>query len=176
MNLGGGNMSQSERTELDRLAGAILLSSLIAGLVAGIGARIVMRIVAFTANIPLTFSFDGTFGLVMLVFFVGFIIGIVYMLCIIILFNFSRIRKHFPGPIWRGLAFGILLLVITQLITILDAASLVGDINLGIPLLNRAMFAALALIYGLALGLGEKFFDRILPRSPNPAATDTSGS
>lgn len=176
MNQEGGNMSQPQRTELDRMAGAILLSSLIAGLIAGIGARIVMRIVALIAHMPLTFTFDGTFGLVMIVFFLGFVAGFVYLLCTLILFNSSRVRKHLPGPIWRGLAFGILLLVITQLIGILDAASLVGDISLGIPLLNRAMFAVLALIYGLALGGGEKVFNRILPRSPNPATTDTSSS
>src|ERR1700730_10297374 len=98
------------------------------------------------------------------------------MLCILILFNSSRVRKHLPGPIWRGLAFGVLLLVITQLISILDAASLAGDINLGVPLLNRALFAALALIYGLALGVGEKIFDRILPRSPKPVTTDASST
>jgi hypothetical protein len=169
-------MSQSQRTELDRLAGAIFLSSLFAGLIAGIGARIVMRIVALTANVPLTFTFDGTFGLVMSVFFLGFIAGFVYMLCILTLFTSSRVRKHLPGPIWRGLAFGVLLLLLTQILSILNAASLAGDINLGVPLLNRAMFAALALIYGLALGVGEKVFDRILPRSPKPATTDTSST
>lgn len=170
------SQAQTQRTEIDRLAGAVFLSSLVAGLIAGIGARVVMRIVALTARVPLTFTFDGTFGLVMLVFFLGFIVGFVYMLCILTLFNSSRVRKHLPGPIWRGLAFGVLLLVLTQLISILNAASLAGDINLGFPLLNRAMFAALALIYGLALGVGEKIFDRILPHSPKPATTDTSGS
>jgi membrane protease YdiL (CAAX protease family) len=167
---------QPQKTQSDRVAGAIMLSSIIAGLILGIGARLVMRIVALIAHIPLTFTFDGTFGLVMIGFFLGFVAGFVYLICVIILFNFAKVRKHFPGPIWRGLAFGVLLLVLTQLIIYFNSQSLVGDINLGIPLLNKVLFAALALVYGLALGLGEKFFDRILPRAPEPAATDTPTS
>ena len=158
------------------MAGAILLASFFAGLVLGIGARLVMRTVALIAHIPLTFTFDGTIGLVMLCFFIGFLAGFVYLLCVIVLFRFARVRRHFPGPIWRGLAFGVLLLVLTQLIIYFNSQSLVGDINLGIPLLNKALFAALALLYGLALGLGEKFFDRILPRAPKPVASDTEAS
>jgi hypothetical protein len=176
-NQGGGKMSLSPsagRTELDRMVGAIFLSILVAGLIAGIGARIIMRIVALTAHIPLTFTLNGTLGLVMIIFLLGLLVGFVYLLCIIALLNSSRVRKHFPGPIWRGIAFGVIVLVITQLISILDAASLVGDINLGVPLLNRAMFAVLALLYGLSLGVGEKLFDRILPHNPKPVTTDTS--
>lgn len=167
---------QPQRTQADRMAGAILLSSIFAGLILGIGARLLMRIVAITAHIPLTFTFDGTFGLVMIGFFVGFLAGFVYLFCILILYRFARVRGHFPGPIWRGLAFGVLLLVLTQLFIYANSQSLVGDINLGIPLFNKALFAALALIYGLALGLGEKFFDRILPRPAQPRTTDTSSS
>lgn len=169
------SQTQPRRTEADRMVGAIFLSSLIAGLIVGIGARLVMRIVAITAHIPLTFTFDGTFGLVMIGFFVGFIAGFVYLICILILYSSAKVRKHFPGPIWRGLAFGVLLLVLTQVIIYVNSQSLVGDINLGIPLLNKALFAALALVYGLALGLGEKLFERILPRSPKPATPDTPG-
>lgn len=168
--------AQPRRIEADRMAGAILLSSVIAGLIVGIGARIVMRIVAITAHIPLTFTLDGTFGLVMIGFFVGFVAGFVYLICMIILYRFAKVRKHFPGPVWRGLALGVLLLVLTQLIIYFNSQSLVGDISLGIPLLNKALFAALALVYGLSLGLGEKFFDRILPRPAQPRTTDTSST
>src|SRR5947209_13148733 len=122
--------TQPRRTEADRLAGAILLSSMIAGLVVGIGARIVMRIVAITAHIPLTFTLDGTFSLVMIGFFVGFITGFVYLLCVIILYSSARVRRHFPGPIWRGLVLGVLLLVLTQVIIYVNSQSLVGDISL----------------------------------------------
>lgn len=170
------SQTQLRSTELDRMAGAIFLASLIAGLAVGIGARIVMRIVAITADIPLTFTFDGTFGLVMIGFFIGFIAGFVYLICLLILCSSTRVRRHLPGPVWRGLTLGLLLLVLTQVIIYLNSQSLVGDINLGIPLLNKALFAALALSYGLALGLGEKFFDRILPRSPKPVTTDTPGT
>ena len=171
-------MSQipQRRTEADRLAGAILLSSMFAGLIAGIGARIVMRIVAITAHVPLTFTLDGTFGLVMIGFFVGFVAGFVYLICMVVLYSSARVRRHFPGPVWRGLAFGVLLLVLSQVFIYLNSQSLVGDINLGIPLLNKALFAGLALVYGLALGIGEKFFDHILPRAAQPRTKDTSST
>lgn len=160
--------------ELDRKAGAILLSSMAAGLILGIGARIVMRIVAITAHIPLTFTLDGTLGLVMGVFFIGFVAGFVYLIGVLILYRIARVRKHLPGPVWRGLVFGVLLLALTQWIIYANSQSLVGDINLGIPLLNKALFAVLAIVYGFALGAGEKFFDRILPRPAQPRTTDTS--
>lgn len=170
------SQTQPQRTETDRMAGAIMLSSVIAGLILGIGARAVMRIVAITAHIPLTFTFDGTFGLVMIGFFVGFIAGFVYLICMIILYNSARVRRHFPGPVWRGLAFGVLLLVLSQVFIYVNSQSLVGDINLGIPLLNKSLFAVLALVYGLSLGFGEKFFDRILPRATQPHAEDSSST
>ena len=67
---------------------------------------------------------------------------------------------------WRGLAFGVLLLVIGGLPGVLIPLLPIEDLNLGIPLLNRCMFAALPLIYGITLGGAEVILDRYLPRNP----------
>jgi hypothetical protein len=46
----------SQQPTLDRMAGVLLLSSLIAGLVAGVCARIAMRIVALTAHATIIYK------------------------------------------------------------------------------------------------------------------------
>jgi hypothetical protein len=151
------------------------LASLIAGLIAGISARIVMRIVALTAHIPLQFTL-ATLNIVFTGLFIGFIVGSIYSLCIFFLSSSLKVRKYLPGPMWRGLAFGVLLLVIFVLPSLLGPSSPNDDINLGIPLLNKIMFAALPLLYSITLGGAEKILDRYLPRKPVSLTTETPGS
>lgn len=157
------------------MVGVLLLSSMIAGLIAGIGARIVMRIVALTAHIPLQFTV-ATLNVVFVGFAIGFFAGFVYTLIIVALSSSKKVRKYLPGPIWRGLILGVLLLVIFGLPSLLGPSSPGDDINLGIPLLNRGMFATLPLIYGITLGAAEKILDRYLPRKPIFLATETASS
>ena len=152
-------MSQQAK---DRMIGVVMLASLIAGLIAGISARIVMRIVALTAHIPLQFT-GATFNIVFIGLILGMIAGFVYAPTIVALSASPKIRKYLPGPIWRGLTFGVLILAICGLLSLLLPLLPPEDISLGIPLLNKIMFAALPLIFGITLGGAEKMLDRYLP-------------
>jgi hypothetical protein len=156
----------SQQATSERMLGIGVLASLIASLITGIGARIIMRIVALTAHMPLGFSIEGTFNIIFLVLFLGLVPGFVYALCIFFLSSSTKASKYLPGPMWRGIAFGVLLLVIGGLPGVLIPLLPIEDLNLGIPLLNRCMFAALPLIYGITLGGAEVILDRYLPRNP----------
>jgi hypothetical protein len=162
----------SQQTIAERMLGIGILASLFASLIAGISARIIMRIVALTAHMPPGFSIEGTFNIIFLVLLLGLVPGFVYAVCIFSLSSSPKASKYLPGPIWRGLAFGVLLLVIVGLPSVLIPLLPTEDLNLGIPLLNKSMFAALPLIYGLTLGVAEKVFDHYLPRKPTPTRTD----
>ncbi len=156
----------SQQAISERLLGIGLLASLIASLIVGIGARIIMRIVALTAHMPPNFSIAGTLNIVFLVLVLGLVPGLVYALCIFFLSSSTKVSKRLPGSIWRGLAFGVLLFVIGGLPSVLIPLLPKEDLNLGIPLLNRSMFAALPLIYGITLGGAEAILERYLPRKP----------
>ena len=100
------------------MIGIAMLASLIAGLIAGISARIVMRIVALTAHMPLQFTL-ATFNIVFIGFLLGMVAGLVYAPTIVALSASLKIRKYLPGPIWRGLIFGVLILAISGLLSLL---------------------------------------------------------
>ena len=165
----------SQQATTDRIVGVAMLSSMIAGIVAAICARILMRIVALTAHIPTGFT-AATFNIIFLGFILGLIAGIVYTIALAALSNSPRFRKHLPGPIWRGLVFGSLTLIIVGLPALLVPWLPEEDLNLGMPLLNRFMFAALPLVFGLALGGAELLLDRYLPGKQPPLTPETAGS
>ena len=108
----------SQQAPKDRMVGILLLSSMIAGLIAGISARIVMRIVALTAHMPLQFT-RASLNIVFIGFILGMIAGFIYAPTIVALSASPKIRKYLPGPIWRGLAFGVFILVISILLNLL---------------------------------------------------------
>jgi hypothetical protein len=165
----------SQQAPKDRLLGILLLSSLIAGLIAGIGARIVMRIVALTAHISLQFT-AATLNIVFIGFILGMIAGFVYAPTIVALSASPKIRKYLHGPIWRGLAFGLLILAVCGLLSLLIPLLPQEDISLGTPLLNKIMFASLPLIFGITLGGAEKILDHYLPGKSVSLTEDTSSS
>jgi hypothetical protein len=167
--------SMSQQSTAERILGIGFLASLIASFIVGVGARIIMRIVILTAHMPPNFSVTGTLNIVLLVLLLGLVPGFVYALCMFILSSSPKISKHLPGSLWRGLAFGVLLLVIGGLPSVLIPLLPKEDLNLGIPLLNRSMFAALPLIYGITLGGAEAILDRYLPGKPaSPKEESTS--
>jgi len=153
----------SQQATADRIIGVILPASLIASLVAGMSARIIMRIVALTAHQPPGFSSAGTLRIVGIGFLLGMIAGFVYAPTIAALSASPKSRKYLPGPIWRGLTFGVLIVAICGLLSLLIPLLSPPDISLGIPLLNKIMFAALPLIFGITLGGAEKMLARYLP-------------
>lgn len=165
-------MSQETTTITERMMGVAALASLTAGFIAGIGARIIMRIVALTSHMPTTFSIAGTIVILLNGIVVGFAVGFIITCLTIVLFNSPKARKYVPGPIWRGLIWGVLLLLIFGPPLFLTSSFPNPDITFGIPLLNKTMFAALFVIYGITLGVAEKVFDRYLPRKPTPTRTD----
>jgi hypothetical protein len=70
------------------------------------------------------------------------------------------------------LIWGLLILLIFGPPLFLSSSFPNPDISFGIPLLNKSMFGALIIIYGITLGVAEKVFDRYLPRRPTSARTD----
>ena len=156
----------SQQTPAERILSIGLLASLIASLITGMCARIIMRIVVLTAHMPAGFSVAGTLNIVLLALLLGLVPGCAYALCMFILSSSPKISKHLPCSLWRGLAFGVLLLVIGGLPSVLIPLLPKEDLNLGIPLLNRIMFATLPLIYGMTLGGVEAILDRYLPGKP----------
>ena len=164
-------MSQ-ETTISERMLGVAALASLTAGFVAGIGARIIMRIVAVTSHMPPQFSIGGTLNIIINGIVIGFFVGFIITSLTIVVCNSPKARKYLPGPIWRGLIVGIFLLLIFGLPLFLSSSFPNPDINFGIPLLNKSMFGALIVIYGITLGVAEKTFDHFLSRKPTSARTD----
>ena len=158
----------------ERTIGVGALSCLTAGIVAGIGARIIMRIVAVTSHMPPNFSIAGTLNILFAGIAIGFIVGFIITMITAALSVSPKAGKYLPGPIWRGLIWGFLLLLIFGPLLLISSTFPNPDITFGIPLLNKSMFGALILIYGITLGVAEKVFDRYLPRKPTPTRADMS--
>ncbi|GAC1390688.1 MAG: hypothetical protein NVSMB38_09010 [Ktedonobacteraceae bacterium] len=165
----------SQQATPERMLNIAFLASLIAGLIAGISARIIMRIAALIGHLPLEFTV-GTFNVVFLGFIMGVVAGMLYAGCVFALSSFAKVRKYIPGPLWRGLLLGVLILVIIGLPNLLGPSSSSDEINLGLPLPNKIMFATLPLIYGMTLGGAEAILDRYLPRRPASAEGEIKSS
>ena len=131
-------------------AGIGLLSGLVAGLVAGgIGSRVVMRIVAIAAGIPPSFSIGGTLNLLIMGAMMGAIFGLLYGVA----------KQLLPVPgLWKGLVFGVLLLVIFVVPPFLGEPE--GELALVSPLVGLSLFAPLPLAYGLLLGTAAHWLER----------------
>jgi hypothetical protein len=164
-----GEKAMQQATTPERMFGIGALASLSAGLVAGIGARIIMRIVALTSHMPPGFSIEGTLNILFFGIVLGFAVGFLITFLTMVVSSSSKVRKYVPGPVWRGLISGLLLLLVGFPLFVSSDA---GDLALGIPLLNKIMFGALFIIYGLTLGIAEKAFDHYLPRKPTSTSTD----
>lgn len=162
-------MRQETTTISERTMGVAALASLTAGCVAAIGARIIMRIVALTAHMPLSFSIAGTLNILINGIFVGLVVGFIITMITFVLSSSPKASKYLPGPVWRGLIVGLFLLLVGFPLFVGTNAD---DFALGIPLLDKIMFGALFILYGLTLGVAEKAFDHFLPRKPTPAKTD----
>ena len=65
---------------------------------------------------------------------------------------------------------------LSQMQNNLSPIPLRDETNIGMPFLNRSMFAALSLIYGITLGGAEKILDRYLPCKPVSLMAETSSS
>jgi len=162
-------MQQETIVVSERMMGVVVLASLTAGIVAGIGARIIMRIVALTSHTTPDFSIAGTLNILFGGIIFGSTVGFIVTLLTTILSASPKAGKYIPGPIWRGLIFGLFLLLLALPLFININAD---DFTLGIPLLDKFMFGALFVIYALTLTMAEKAFDHYLPRKPTSARTD----
>ena len=166
---------QQGTTTPERMIGVGALASLTAGLVAGIGARIIMRIVALTSHMPPQFSVGGTLNIIIPGMFIGLFVGFTITILTFVLSVSPKTKKYVPGPIWRGLIVGIVLLLIFGLPLFLSSSFPNIDINFGIPLLNKNMFGALIIMYGITLGVAEKILDRYLPGKAVSTKTEAPG-
>jgi len=126
-----------------------VLCGIAGGVVAGVGARISMRGVALAANIPPSFSIGGT--LAILVF--GAILGIPFGLL------FVAVRPRLPGSRWRGLIFGVVLV----LVFVVPPFLLIrpeGELALLPPLTGLSLFAPLPIIYGVVTQAAAERLER----------------
>ena len=162
----------SQEISPERMFGVGALASVTAGLVAGIGARIIMRIVALTSHMPPQFSVGGTLNIIIPGMFIGLFVGFTITILTFVLSVSPKTKKYVPGPIWRGLIVGIVLLLIFGLPLFLSSSFPNIDINFGIPLLNKNMFGALIIIFGLILGVAEKTYDHYLPHKSTSTRID----
>ncbi|MSQ33730.1 MAG: hypothetical protein EXR60_04855 [Dehalococcoidia bacterium] len=141
------------------------LSGLVAGVIAGgLGSRLVMRILAVANpaargletenwNIAGQITADGSIGLI--IFggaFTGVFGGLLYV----------AIRRWVPGKgLWKGLAFGLFLLLVFGGV-LFDPDN--KDFGLfGPPALAVALFALLFPLYGLLVSALAERFDRYVP-------------
>jgi hypothetical protein len=74
----------------------------------------------------------------------------------------------------ESLTLGVLILALCGLLSLWIPLLPPEDLNLGVPLLNKLMFAALPLIYGLTQGVTEKICDRFLSGGPVALTTETA--
>ncbi len=160
-----------QKTTPQRLLGVGTLASVTAGLLAGIGARIIMRIVAVTAHLPTQFSVGGTVFILFIGMVNGLVVGCVLTCLARVLLDSPKASKYVPGPICRGLISGLLLLLLFGLPLFFTSTFPNPDITFGIPLLNKCLFAALIVLYGISLGVAEKVFDHCLPRKAASASS-----
>ncbi len=130
--------------------------------VTAVGGRIVMRIIAITISFTLPrFSLDGTMFLAFAGLAFGAALGAAWGLL------YMAVRNLLPlATPWKGLLFGILLLVITGGIFFgTDQAEDFADFQS--PLLAVSLFAALYPIFGLVLAVFAAGLERALAtRSP----------
>jgi len=145
---------------LGRHVGAAAISGVIAGvLVAGLAGRIAMRVAGFTSRPELSgtltsngnrvgdITFEGTLALAL---FVGVATGVGGGILYASAEPWLRSRR------WKGLIFGMGLLAALGF-TVLDATN-IDFKRFGVPVLNVAMFAALFIVFGLAIAWS---FDRV---------------
>ena len=153
---------------LGRLTGIGLVSGVIAGvLVGGAGSRIAMRISAMAGgdaisglltengNVVGEITISGTIFLLIAGAIVGTVGGFAYVVS----------HRWLPkSSLWKGLAFGILLLLV------LGSLIIEGDnrdfAQFGPPILNIGLFASLFILYGVLLPVIAKKLDRIVPAPP----------
>ncbi len=162
----------SQGTTPERMFGVGALASVTAGFIAGIGARIIMRIVAVTSHMPPQFSIGGTLVILLNGIFMGFGVGFLITFITVVVSSYAKASKYLPGPLWRGLICGLLLLLIFGFPLFFSSSFPNPDITFGIPLLNKSMFGALIIIFGLILGVAEKTYDHYLPHKSTSTRID----
>jgi hypothetical protein len=144
---------------LARMMGVVLAATAVAGVAFGVGARVVMRVVALTDAAPGTeFTVGGT---------VGLIIGATMATFPFVLL-FLGIRRFLPQATRaRALAYGLGLLAFPGVPFLLGLGNGGEITDIGIPLLNRAMFGALFVGWGAAIALAVQGLGRRIAR-PEP--------
>ena len=128
-----------------------IVSGIAGGLVMGVAARISMRAVALLADMPPSFSFDGTLTIIGLGALFGALAGVVY----------GFVLPFLPGSIrQKGLVFGgILSLLITFIILFVQTE---GELALVSKWVLFTLFASPPLVYGFVLG---RVAARLVPNS-----------
>lgn len=160
-----------------RAMGLGVVAGAAAGLVAGgIGSRLAMKVVALVAgaaargritengNTIGDFTAEGTIFLLAFGAALGTVGGLLYV----------ALRPWLlPAGRWRGLGFGALLLAIGRA-GVIDSHNF-DFTRFGSPALNVALFAALALAFGLLVAPLADWLDRRAPR-PEPARVAQLGA
>lgn len=158
-----------------RVIGTAALSGLLAGAVAGLASRVAMRIVGLMAGpdalgspahavvgagrssggqVVGEVTFGGTLEVVLGGMFEGVIGGLLY-----VAFRPWLARL---GP-WRGIAFGLLLLLTFGALPFGVGPDRATFRRYGAPAVNVALFAALFPVFGLVVALVADWLERALP-------------
>jgi hypothetical protein len=149
----------------EHMAGVGLIGGLALGILfGGIGGRAAMRIIFLTdpesGGAPLagdfhagTITMDGTFIVVMTGAVLGVAGGLLYVV----------VRRWLPGsPAWRGVVYGLFLVVICSGGPLFRGDTLEPR-TFEPPLLSITLFASLIFLYGLSLPLVIDRFDTHVP-------------
>jgi len=153
-------------TPAERMAGVGLIGGLALGILfGGIGGRAAMRIIfladpAESHGPPLAGDFHAgtvTMGGTFLVVMTGAVLGVAGGLLYVV------VRRWLPGsPAWRGVVYGLFLVVIYSGGPVLRAQTL--ELRMfEPPLLSITLFASLIFFYGLSLPLVIDRFDTHVP-------------
>ena len=129
-----------------------VLCGLAGVIVVGIGARIAMRIMALTAGNDPVFTFGGTMAILFPTAVFGIILGLIFVF----------LRKWLPGSgLWKGLAFGLIILLLVGIIFIFDEVSNT-DSNLreGPVLVGIGFFAPFLVAFGVMMEGGLQILRR----------------
>ncbi len=127
-----------------RTAAGAFVIAVGAGLLLGVGGRIVMRLIAVAAGISPGFSIGGSLEVVATGILIGTPAALVWLV----------LRRLLGGGIWRGAAYGGLVLAVLTAVPPPAARSAFGAVdNLALTL---GLFGPLFVIYGALVEVGAR--------------------
>lgn len=138
-----------------RTAARAIGVALIGGVLLGVGGRVVMRLIALGAGVPPGFSLGGTVEVIATGVLIGAPAALLWL----------AVRRWLGGRLWRGAAYGALVLAALTLVpppAARSAFSGVGDLGLTLGLFGPlfVLFGAAVDYAGRLLTIGSPHWER----------------